>query len=580
VRRVEPNRAAFWAATSEPSTVTATVWSGQQTSTGAGRVQSGDAVAATGTASTKPFGARLHLATVVAEATTVLPPGQLFAYDLSFQGQGEPQGLRDLGLLKDEVEADRATSRVDPNAPLQIALGYALDRLPTFVTAPAALEHLILAQASCRKTNGEGPDAMAYFDEEIQENLSDPLARPHQLFLTGDQIYADEVGTALLPMLAGLAADLVGFTERLPLGANEVDATIANLPALRRERVVRELARFTTTSGENHLLTFGEFAAMYLCAWSPRVWRALADADGAFVPASGVETNHLTNWEACFDGQTSKWKEAKAQPFAEEKRRVEVFRAAVPRVARALANVATYMIFDDHEVTDDWYLSKRWRSRVLTAPLGRAIMRSALGAYTVFQGWGNDPAAFTHSGAAPPSDNENLLTAVQDAMASGPSLSTAVRDRFDTLLGLTEPLKDPKVVFHYSVPGPLHLVRVLDTRTRLATWARATARPAWWDRPWTPRCPRVPSPTGASCWSWCPPHRSCSLACSTPSYSPWPLGSSTSSSTCVAPPKRSSTRAGRARPSSAVRTTTSRDGPATNRTSRPSCAGPPPTRGW
>ena len=59
------------------------------------------------------------------------------------------------------------------------------------------------------------------------------------------------------------------------------------------------------------------------------------------------------------------------------------------------------MIFDDHEVTDDWYLSQSWRSRVLTAPFGRAIVRNGYAAYAVCQAWGNDPAAFTHIGAAP-----------------------------------------------------------------------------------------------------------------------------------------------------------------------------------
>ena len=50
---------------------------------------------------------------------------------------------------------------------------------------------------------------------------------------------------------------------------------------------------------------------------------------------------------------------------------------ACRKVRRALANVATYMIFDDHEVTDDWYLSPIWRDRVLTAPLGRTSCATA-----------------------------------------------------------------------------------------------------------------------------------------------------------------------------------------------------------
>ncbi len=32
---------------------------------------------------------------------------------------------------------------------------------------------------------------------------------------------------------------------------------------------------------------------------------------------------------------------------------------------------ATYMIFDDHDVTDDWNLHGRWRNRVYRRPFGR-----------------------------------------------------------------------------------------------------------------------------------------------------------------------------------------------------------------
>jgi hypothetical protein len=52
------------------------------------------------------------------------------------------------------------------------------------------------------------------------------------------------------------------------------------------------------------------------------------------------------------------------------------------------------MIFDDHDVTDDWNLTARWRERVRASPAGRRIVASALAAYWAFQGWGNDPGQF------------------------------------------------------------------------------------------------------------------------------------------------------------------------------------------
>ena len=44
----------------------------------------------------------------------------------------------------------------------------------------------------------------------------DANVRPHQLFLTGDQIYADDVSTVMLPMLNRLGNALIGGPELLP----------------------------------------------------------------------------------------------------------------------------------------------------------------------------------------------------------------------------------------------------------------------------------------------------------------------------------------------------------------------------
>ena len=95
-------------------------------------------------------------------------------------------------------------------------------------------------------------------------------------------------------MLNSLARDLVGPSEMISvntfnddgsLSLTELtDATITNFPALRRRKLVRKHARMSTTSCDNHLLSFGEFAAMYLAAWSPRVWRQLATNDELFRP--------------------------------------------------------------------------------------------------------------------------------------------------------------------------------------------------------------------------------------------------------------------------------------------------------
>ena len=68
------------------------------------------------------------------------------------------------------------------------------------------------------------------------------------------------------------------------------------------------------------------------------------------------------------------------------------------KVRRALANIPVLTICDDHEVTDDWFITGAWRARVLGSTLGRAMIRNALLAYVLFQAWGNTPDAFATAG--------------------------------------------------------------------------------------------------------------------------------------------------------------------------------------
>jgi hypothetical protein len=466
VRRVVGNEVAVWLALRDPAIVELVVWAGPQRSTGPGAVESGTPSVARGIALTERFGAQLHVAVVVAEASAIIAPGAIHSYDVIVGGQG----LRDLGFLRDEAPTTESAGNARP---LRLALGYELDRLPSFVTPAPTISDLVLVQGSCRRTNAGGPDAMAYLDDLIAEHRLDLTRRPQQLFLTGDQIYADDLSGCLLPQINAIGRELLGFTETLPIDNRAVPVTIEEFPVQRRRKVVREIGRFSTNDGLHHLLSYGELLAMHLLVWSPSLWRPLATADEVFVPSPNVAANHLSDWEAYYapkprdpgpDGLT-KWKRKDEPEFTDQLKATEIFRAAVPRVARALANTATYMIFDDHEVTDDWYLSQSWRSRVLTAPFGRAIVRNGYAAYAVCQAWGNDPAAFTHIGEHPKPKNEELLDTLVSVGTDGAFSATAI-DKLEQLLGLTKPVIDPEVRFDYTVPGPRHLVRVVDTRTR------------------------------------------------------------------------------------------------------------------
>ena len=181
VRRVAGDEVAVWIALRDAAEVKLVVWAGPQRSTGAGTVESGTLPVAQGSLNTKRFGEHLHVAVVVAKATTgIIAPGAVHSYDVVVG----TSGLRDLGFLRDEerdppVPPPPPPPAPDPNIdlpPLRLALGYELDRLPTFVTPASTIADLVLVQGSCRRSNADGPDAMAYLDDII----ADAPARHHE----------------------------------------------------------------------------------------------------------------------------------------------------------------------------------------------------------------------------------------------------------------------------------------------------------------------------------------------------------------------------------------------------------------
>ena len=499
LRRVEPRQCVVWVALSEPAEqVHLRIWAGAQAAGDAGgTVRSGDEPAGYAFAKPRRFGRKLFVAVVdlrlVAPAPDLptgtrtdppLTPNTVYAYDVWFTGA--PSGnksLASLGLLRDEPEP----AGWDGVTPLGLALGYAADQLPTFVAPPARPEALRLAHGSCRKTRGTSSyDALAYLDDRIKETWSDTDRRPHALILTGDQIYADDLSANLLYMLGELAEELVG-TERIDVGTQplEVDGETRDvaigrleinrrtLPPARRKHFIQTAAGFTTSDYGNHLVSFGEYAAMYLAVWNHRVWRALGTADEICVEPPGgalplekwpllARPELLTPYRDAADPLAA-WREAvrsaDTKPDGNLTRTLR-FRATLPRVARALANVPTCMIFDDHDVTDDWNLNKKWGNRVYTAEPGRAIVRNAIMAYGVFQGWGNDPQAF-ESG-----NNKDLLTETERLFSGDGPYPLGSTDRMTELAGASGAAPAKQAVWHYRVFGPGYVIAVMDSRTR------------------------------------------------------------------------------------------------------------------
>jgi hypothetical protein len=495
VRRVERTACSFWVVLRESATVTARIWKGHQTAPVADSVP----LIASGELATRAIGANLHVAVVTVDTSgTPLDAGELYSYDLQFKVGATTTTLKDEKLLEDEGPTTRIEN-VDPMAPLHLALGFEKDRLPSFLAPPAtfaptspatAAAGLRLAHASCRRPGSGAIDALG----GIAAIVKDDARRPHQLHLTGDQVYADDVTTAFFTLVTTLANDLAGVQSLpgfppdpraggsgpTPVTGAGVAGSVANLPALRRQWLLWQLAGFTGGDTANHLITFPEFVAHHLMAWSPRAWRAIPTFEQSFVttPAPDAAIAPWLNkpW-FCGDAVDATQPEATLQQqwadktknvagfegFNRGARQVARYAAATPAVAQVLANTPTYMIFDDHEIADDWNLNGRWAARVYNREWGRFIVRNGLLAYALMQGWGNEPTHFTKDGEP----GRTLLDAIPAAVKPGTPPTAAVTADIDVLLGFDKPTTalPKRVRWNFSIKATDHSVVVLDTRT-------------------------------------------------------------------------------------------------------------------
>ncbi|MBM0257477.1 hypothetical protein [Micromonospora sp. 4G55] len=193
VRRVDPTSATVFVALKADCTVTLTVFA-----VGPGPGFARGATVGTASRTTVRLADRLHVVAVTVAGVT-LQPGTLYGYDLSFSGGASAGSLFDA----DVVAADAATARKaltyqgHPQAPGTVPA------FPTFATPPADPNRLRIFHGSCRKPHGEGYDAFPALDSVIATAGADPLLRPHQLVLGGDQIYADDVADPLIALVHG-----------------------------------------------------------------------------------------------------------------------------------------------------------------------------------------------------------------------------------------------------------------------------------------------------------------------------------------------------------------------------------------
>ena len=451
LRRTESTSVTVWLALRQACDVTLQVYATDQ-----GNGLELGALQLHGQTSTVAVGKALHLVAGTAQTGTALQPGQIYAYDLIVQLVQRPDAAPQ--RLLQVLNTDHA-----PRVPIS----YFEHGLPTFLLPPEDVNDLKILHGSCRKTHGGGIDALVILDDLLEQSAPFPQQRPQQLFCTGDQIYGDDVADPWLFALTDAGDTLLGWEEDLPIDQHP-SATVPSLkakhlPPGERTGAAETLAGFTAglphkpDRTNSHLLSFGEYCAAYLFAWSPVLWpqsvREFPTGKERFRDPKKIQT-----WDAEVETLKNFW-----QPLW--------------KVRRALANIATYMIFDDHDISDDWYLNQAWCMQVLGKPLGRRVVQNGLLAYALAQAWGNEPEQFA-SGQA----GAKLLRATEVWSASAGTDETAAAT-IARLVGLPAVLPDGMPQFrrdaevwildhhpdslrwHYSIQSHCHEVLVLDSRT-------------------------------------------------------------------------------------------------------------------
>ncbi|TMP40529.1 metallophosphatase [Pseudoalteromonas citrea] len=241
---------------------------------------------------------------------------------------------------------------------------------------------------SCRNPHHSSKDSLVMADTQLEGFRQQGQSGPSLLLMSGDQIYADDVAGAMLLAIHQLIDKLGLYRETLnglgPL--EEIQKQLFNREHLLpktpwqacSKRSLRywtktDDAHFTSMHACNHLMHFEEFIAYYLLAFSPVVWTL-------------IETDKIR-----YKAQDN----AKRQKFYDEWLVLQEFITGLPNTQRLFANISTLMMFDDHDVTDDWNLTAQWEQAIASNSVSSRIIHNGLLSYWLFQGLGND--AMVHS---------------------------------------------------------------------------------------------------------------------------------------------------------------------------------------
>ncbi|MBS9896772.1 alkaline phosphatase family protein [Vibrio alginolyticus] len=303
-----------------------------------------------------------------------------------------------------------------------------------------------LLHGSCRNPHQFSDDTLVAADHKIASQSIEE--RPDMLIMSGDQIYADHVAGPTLDAIEQVIALLGLPGEEFDQAPIKNTNDLYQHPACYygRDKLLphyvsddsllskffphRGTPIFSAKECENHLISFAECFAMYLLVWSPTLWKF-------------VRTDRLLENEFTVGGEVlePKWQ----QQWREEKKQIDKFVAGLDKVQRLLAHIPTYMIFDDHDVTDDWNLTIGWEQAAYSNTFAKRIIGNSLIAYWLCQGWGNAPEKF----------NDEFMSLAQRFIDERTSQT---QDAFIQYLYRFEN-------WHYTIPTTPKVV-VLDTRTR------------------------------------------------------------------------------------------------------------------
>ncbi|MEZ9244909.1 alkaline phosphatase family protein [Vibrio lentus] len=257
-----------------------------------------------------------------------------------------------------------------------------------------------ILHGSCRNPHHPSKDSLVAADNKIANQTV--LERPDMLMMSGDQIYADHVAGPTLDAIQQVIQLLGLIGEELPTDSqvNQINSSDALFESeyhlYQRHHLLphhntsdslldklfpkRGIPIFSSTDCENHLVTLSEFIAMYLLVWSPTLWQCI---------------NRERLIDNDFKQADRQLTPAEQQQWRDESIIIDDFVAGLPQVQRLFAHIPTYMIFDDHDVTDDWNLTVGWEHAVDQNRFATQVIGNGLAAYWMCQGWGNAPEKFS-----------------------------------------------------------------------------------------------------------------------------------------------------------------------------------------